>query len=47
MTTEEVYQSLGVSGYEHESCWRKMEYSISECGLRHRAIGVRSVEIGM
>ena len=23
MTTAELYQSLGVSGYEHEACWRK------------------------
>ncbi len=48
MTTAELYQALGVSGYEHEACWRrKMGFSIYECGLRFRAIGVRSKEIGM
>jgi hypothetical protein len=23
MTTAELYQALGVSGYKHEACWRK------------------------
>ena len=23
MTTRELYSSIGVSGYEHEGCWRK------------------------
>jgi hypothetical protein len=23
MTTAELYQALGVSGYEHEACWRR------------------------
>ncbi len=23
MPTAELYQALGVSGYEHEDCWRK------------------------
>ena len=23
MTTKELYSSIGVSGYEHQQCWRK------------------------
>ena len=23
MTTKELYRSIGVSGYEHQQCWRK------------------------
>ena len=23
MTTRELYSSIGVSGYEHQGCWRK------------------------
>jgi hypothetical protein len=47
MTVGELYQALGVSATSTRPVGEKMVWSIYECGLRRRAIGVRSAEIGM
>ncbi len=33
MTTQEVYSSTGVTGYDHQSCWQKD-------GQFHRRMGI-------
>ena len=48
MTTKELYSSIGVSGYEHQQCWRKdgvfhLRMAAPACCYRCQQCGNREV----
>ena len=44
MTTKELYRSIGVSGYEHQQCWRKDGGNIKGRISRGEYQGVSSIK---